>query len=98
MGIGHQYHLTATVMQGIQKWQRIVTYSNEVFNFALGSHNIHIQMLSPVVQAIPLNAATNPRIVLMHFFAALCQRTATFLGQLFRQVLQPELIIEVQVQ
>src|SRR5690625_537265 len=98
MRIGNQDPSFAGLPKGLQKCFSLWSKTNQMRDFTLEHRDIELQRFTPVIQAIPINRPFDTLHVLHELLARLWQLEGVLLGIAQRQVLQPEMIIKIQVE
>ncbi len=98
MSVGDQHHLPATALQCPQEGVGVRTQADEMRNLALQFDNRQPQLTGPVVQAVPVQLALNGIHHGVQFRLGPFNRLAVMTGIAGRHVLQPEVVIKVQIE
>lgn len=98
VGIGHQYQALPLAARLLQKLHDMGMYGDKVLHFAFQQFDIQLQLAPPVVHAVPLDGSLHGAIARCQLLLRRRQVDAAALRIALRHMLQPEVVVEVEVE
>src|SRR5579859_5158849 len=98
VGVGDQHQALAQGPHLPQELLRVGQHLDQVLHLPLQGHDVHVQLPGPVLQGIPGERALHSPETRHERLQGGLGRQAVALAEAQRQVLQPEMVVEMQVQ
>ena len=95
--IGDQQHPPPVAARRLQKFYDVRVDRNQMVHFLLQQGDVHVQLASPVVEAVPVHGALDLPVALKKRLLGLIEGKTVALGVTHWHMNLPELVVKMKV-